>query len=51
MHKRILNIIKQVVSKEEIKLSEIDIVTPEEKEKLLVEFNKTELKYDENIPL
>ena len=50
IHKRILNIIKQVVSKEEIKLSEIDIVTPEEKEKLLVEFNKTELKYDENIP-
>ena len=50
IHKRILNIIKQVVSKEEIKLSEIDIVTPEEKEKLLVEFNKTELKYDENTP-
>ena len=50
MIRRILNIIKQVVSKEEIKLSEIDIVTPEEKEKLLVEFNKTELKYDKNIP-
>ena len=50
IHKRILNIIKQVVSKEEIKLSEIDIVTPEEKEKLLVEFNKTDLEYDENIP-
>ena len=50
IHRRILNIIKQVVSKEEIKLSEIDIVTPEEKEKLLVEFNKTELKYDEKIP-
>ncbi len=50
IHRRILNIIKQVVSKEEIKLSEIDIVTPEEKEKLLVEFNKTELKYDKNIP-
>lgn len=49
IHKRILNIIKQVVSKEEIKLSEIDIVTPEEKEKLLVEFNKTDLEYDENI--
>ena len=50
VHERILNIIKQVISKDEIKLSEIDIVTPEEKEKLLVEFNKTELKYDENIP-
>ena len=35
IHERILNIIKQVVSKGEIKLSEIDIVTPEEKEKLL----------------
>ena len=50
VHERILNIIKQVISKDEIKLSEIDIVTPEEKEKLLVEFNKTDLEYDENIP-
>ncbi len=50
IHKRILNIIKQVVSKEEIRLSEIDIVTEEEKERLIVEFNKTDLKYNENIP-
>lgn len=50
VHERILNIIKQVVSKGEIKLSEIDIVTPEEKEKLLVGFNKTDLEYDENKP-
>ena len=48
IHKRILNIIKQVVSKEEIRLSEIDIVTEEEKERLIVEFNKTELEYDKD---
>ena len=47
IHKRILNIMKQVVSNKDVKLSQIDIVTPDEKEKLLVEFNKTELKYDE----
>ena len=50
IHKRILNIIKQIVSKKEIRLSEIDIVTEEEKERLIVEFNKTDLKYNENIP-
>ena len=48
IHKRILNIIKQVVSKEEIRLSEIDIVTEEEKERLIVEFNKTEFEYDKD---
>ena len=50
IHKRILNIMKQVVSNKDVKLSQIDIVTPDEKEKLLVEFNKTELKYDEDVP-
>ena len=46
LHKRILNIINQVISKENIDLKDIEIVTPEEKEKLLIEFNKTELNYD-----
>lgn len=46
LHKRILNIIDQVVAKESIDLKDIEIVTPDEKEKLINEFNKTELKYD-----
>ena len=51
LHKRILNIINQVISKENIELKDIEIVAPEEKEKILVEFNKTELKYNPNIPI
>lgn len=51
LHKRILNIINQVISKENIDLKDIEIVTPEEKEQLLTEFNKTELEYDSNIPI
>lgn len=47
LHKRILNIIDQVITRENIKLKEIEIVTPEEKEKLIIEFNRTELEYDE----
>ena len=51
LHKRILNIIEQVIAKEEIKLKDIEIVTAEEKEKLVIEFNRTELKYNPNIPI
>ncbi len=51
IHKRIINIIKQVISKENIILKDIDIVTKEEKKKLITDFNKTELEYDENIPI
>ena len=47
IHQRILNVINQIIEKENIDLKDIEIVTPEEKEKLLNEFNKTELKYDE----
>ena len=50
IHKRIINIINQVVLKENIGLKDIEIVTPEEKEKLIIDFNKTELEYDKNIP-
>ena len=49
-HQRILNIISQIVSKENINLKDIEIVTPKEKEKIIKEFNKTELDYDKNIP-
>ena len=48
LHKRILNIIHQVLSKENIKIKEIDIVTPEEKEKIIKEFNNTQLEYNKN---
>lgn len=51
IHKRIINIINQVINNENIEVKDIDIVTPEEKEKLVVEFNKTELEYNENIPI
>ena len=47
LHKRILNIINQVITRANIKLKEIEIVTPEEKEKLIIGFNRTELEYDE----
>ena len=51
LHKRILNIIAQVISKDEIQIKDIEIVTPEEKKKLVTEFNKTELEYAPNIPI
>lgn len=47
IHKRILNIISQVINKENIELKDIEIVTQQEKEKLLIEFNNTRLEYDE----
>lgn len=50
LHQRILYIIKQVISKQQIQIKDIEIVTPEEKEKLIFDFNKTELEYDDNIP-
>ena len=46
LHKRILYIIKQVISKQQIQIKDIEIVTPEEKKILTSDFNKTELKYD-----
>ena len=46
IHKRILHIIKQIINSNDIKLSEIEIVTPEEKEKITNQFNKTNLNYD-----
>ena len=45
LHSRILYIIKQVTEDIDIKLKNIEIVTPEEKKKLLNEFNNTYLEY------
>ena len=51
IHERILNIINQVIKKEEINISEIQVVTEEERKELLEEFNNTELEYNKNIPI
>lgn len=45
MHKRLMHIMKQVLKKEDIEISNIEIVTPEEKHKILVEFNNTAVDY------
>lgn len=51
IHKRILNIVEQILKRENIKIKDIEIVTPKEKDFLINELNKTELEYDENVPI
>lgn len=50
IHKRVFYIINQVINQEDIELKDIEIVTTEEKERLLIEFNNTKLEYNKNIP-
>ena len=45
LHARILHIINQILENNEIKLSEIEIVTPDEKRKILYDFNDTKADY------
>ena len=45
IHERILNIINQVLENNEISLNDIEIVTPDEKNKLLYKFNDTSTDY------
>ena len=45
MHERILHIINQITNNNEISLNNIEIVTPEEKHKILYEFNNTAVDY------
>lgn len=45
---RIINIIDQVLQNDSIKIKDIDIVTPEEKQKLIVDFNNTKVEYLKN---
>ena len=45
IHKRIINIIKQVIQNNDILIKDIEIITDEEKNKI-EEFNKTELEYN-----
>ena len=45
IHARILHIINQILENSEIKLNEIEIVTPDEKRKILYDFNDTKADY------
>ena len=45
IHARILHIINQILENENISLKDIEIVTPDEKKKLLYDFNNTKLDY------
>ena len=44
-HNRILTMIKQIIDNNEILLKDIEIVTPEEKNKILYDFNNTKIDY------
>ena len=48
LHNRILTIINQVILNNDILLKDIEIVTPEEKHKILYEFNNTKVDYPSN---
>ena len=45
IHARILHIINQILENNEINLKDIEIVTPDEKKKLLYTFNNTKMDY------
>ena len=45
LHARLLTIINQVLEKNDILLKDLEIVTPEEKHKILYEFNNTKVNY------
>ena len=48
LHARILTIINQVIENKDLLLKNIEIVTPEEKHKILYEFNNTKVDYPNN---
>ena len=45
IHARILHIINQILQNNDIKVKDIEIVTPDEKQKILYEFNNTKADY------
>ncbi len=45
IHARLLHIINQILENKEIKISDIEIVTPDEKRKILYDFNDTKADY------
>ncbi len=48
IHERILNIINQVLENNEINLNDIEIITEDEKRKILYDFNNTKTDYSKN---
>ncbi len=48
IHARILHIINQILENNEIKLNDIEIVTPDEKHKILYNFNNTKSEYPDD---
>ncbi len=46
IHDRILNLIDQILKENEIKINDLEIITPDEKNKILVDFNNNFLNYD-----
>lgn len=48
LHERILNIIQQILNNNCIKIKDIDIVTPNEKQRLINKFNSTDFEYDDS---
>lgn len=50
LHSRLLNIISQVLTSENIEISKIKILTKKE-EKEILNFNKTAIRYNKNIPI
>jgi len=51
MHERIENMIMQVTENNDILLNQIEIITNDEKNKIIYEFNKTDLDYDKSITI
>lgn len=51
IHKRILNIVNQVIHNNDILINDIELISPDEKQKILVDFNKSELTYDNSISI
>lgn len=49
IHRRLLNIINQIIMNDNIPIKDIEIITKEEKEQILFEFNNTEMKYNNNL--
>lgn len=48
IHNRAMHIVEQILAKPDICLSNVDIVTENEKNEILYDFNNTSLEYDEN---
>ena len=51
LHSRILNIISQVIEKQDIEIKDIEIVTPEEKQEILKKANENYLQYNFEKPI